>query len=159
MITVIFLKEKPDFVPVVSEWVYNEWYDKKKTTLNKVIDYYNSFLNDDKIPMSLVAIQEGKPVGTVCLWENDLRSRKDMEPWLAALYVPKVYRNRGIARLLINKLTSVCKELGFNKLYLRTETGYDYYKKLGWNFLEQTINENGEKTFVFEYTIKISRDI
>ena len=150
MICVKFLAEKPHFLPIIAKWVYDEWYDQKIRTLPDVINYYSHFLNTDKIPLSLVAIDGHKPTGTICLWENDLKSHKYLRPWLSALFVPKEYRNRGVGRLLTNSLISVSAGLGYKNLYLRTETASAYYAKLGWDFLEETVNDKGEKTLILK---------
>ncbi len=39
--------------------------------------------------------------------------------------------------------------MGFDKLYLRTEHASRYYKRLGWEFIYQTIDEFGLETQVF----------
>ncbi len=41
-------------------------------------------------------------------------------------------------------------KLGFNKLYLRTETARDYYSKCGWIEKLKTKDKHGLDTTVFE---------
>lgn len=73
-----------------------------------------------------------------------------MSPWLAALYVQEEYRGRGYAKELISKVVDTVSELGFSKIYLRTETAGEYYLKHGWGKLEDVIDENGIETTVYE---------
>jgi len=89
----------------------------------------------DKLPVCLVAVVDCKCVGTIALVENDLKG-KEYTPWLAALYVDPSFRNQGIGMQLAERLLEVAKEFGCKELYLRTETAGDYFRKLGWEFVE-----------------------
>ena len=52
------------------------------------------------------------------LKENDLWSRKDLNPWLASLYVINEYRNKGIATQLIHSVCKKAQQLGIDTMYL-----------------------------------------
>jgi ribosomal protein S18 acetylase RimI-like enzyme len=68
---------------------------------------------------------------------------------LGGLYVSKTYRNKGIGKLLIEEVQSITTNLGYNVLYLRTENASDYYRKLGWQFVEKLTDEFNLETSVF----------
>ncbi|WP_010249916.1 hypothetical protein [Acetivibrio cellulolyticus] len=42
-----------------------------------------------------------------------------------------------------------CKNIGYERVFLRTETASEYYRKRGWIFSEDVIDEYGEETSVF----------
>jgi len=55
---------------------------------------------------------------------------------ISGLFVPKEFRGRRIARKLIAICESVCRKLGYKKLYLDTRNSVSYYQKLGsWEIL------------------------
>ena len=91
-------------------------------------------------------------VGTVSIWNNDLTSRQDLTPWLAALFIKDEYRGKGIGTLLQKKCIQVVKELGYKNLYLITDHE-NYYERTGWKFLEMAPLK-GRQTRVYEFEIK-----
>jgi predicted N-acetyltransferase YhbS len=141
------------YIPIVSEWIYNEFILNIQSGIS--IKYItNSFNNrkKNKIPLTFIAVKDTICVGTVSIVENDLTKRKDLKPWLAALFVKPEYRNQGLGLKLIYKTIKETKKLGYKKIYLRTETAGAYYKKMNWNSVYKTIDEYGLNTEVYEYT-------
>jgi N-acetylglutamate synthase-like GNAT family acetyltransferase len=98
-----------------------------------------------------------KCVGTIAIVQNDLKCR-DYTPWLASLYVDKPFRNNKIGEQLIDKIKNVAAEgLGYSELYLRTEHAGDYYRRLGWQFVESCVDEYGVNTDVFRIMVTVHR--
>jgi len=147
---IVNLKDYLQFTEVVTEWVYKEFIENiiPGYTYERVRDKIKS-REKDKIPCTFIAIENDECIGTVALFSNDLQEREDLTPWLAALYVRKDYRAMGVAKELINKIEKTAKKFGYNKLYLRTEHASEYYKKLGWISIYQTIDEHNLSTKVF----------
>ncbi|WP_410013668.1 GNAT family N-acetyltransferase [Sodalis sp. C49] len=88
----------------------------------------------DGLPITFIALDDGRPVGTVGLWRSDLLSRQDLTPWLAALYVDEAYRERGLGRQLQAFVQDFSRRAGFGSLYLyATFTGY--YERHGWDYI------------------------
>ncbi len=72
--------------------------------------------------MTLIALDDVTCIGTVSLFENDLKERPAYTPWLASLFVEKVYRNQGIAQQLINQLIVYAKSRQITTIYLKQKT-------------------------------------
>ena len=49
------------------------------------------------LPITFVAVEGERLLGTVGLWRCDLISRQDLYPWMAALYVAPEARGQGLA--------------------------------------------------------------
>lgn len=148
------LLENPVLIPTVAGWIYHEFIETNRIgiTESDVIGYlHNRYL--DKIPMTFVGLLDSECIGTVSLFSNDLKQREDLTPWIAALYISEKHRNRGYAKELLSFASVKAGELGFRTLYLRTETASEYYRKLGWTEILDTIDEYGLKTKVFEKSI------
>jgi GNAT superfamily N-acetyltransferase len=148
------LADKKGCIPTVSEWIFSEFIKDKykgisKSNIIKALN--NRYL--DNLPMTYIGILNSECIGTISLFSNDLNKRQDLTPWLAALYISEEYRNLGYARKLISFITDKAQALGFKKIYLRTETTSEYYKKLGWTQMFDTIDDNGLNTTVFEKTL------
>jgi GNAT superfamily N-acetyltransferase len=149
VIVVDFLKSHPAHVDLVSRWIYDEWTHVTEPGFEAQIAMTRSWLRDDRIPLCLVALENGTCVGTVSIFEDDLHSRPDLTPWLAALYVEAAHRNRGVGGMLMERLLAVARGLGIRRLYLHTETAAEYYRRKGWRFLFRTVNDRAEETDVF----------
>jgi len=114
--------DNPQFIEVVSKWIYTEFFENIRYGIS-----YDEILADfssrtkGKIPFTFVAIENGICIGAVSLFSNDLKERTDLTPWLGSLYVSTDYRNKGIAKQLMDKVIETSRGLGYEILYLRTE--------------------------------------
>jgi len=142
-----------EHINTVSKWIHSEFVVKTggSLSLGEVVEYLSN-TNTTTFPITLVAVIENQCVGTISIFENDLKTQKELTPWLASLYVSELYRGQGIAEKLINRVQEIIKELGFETLYLRTEHASEYYKRLGWEFVYKTKDEKGQETEVFKIT-------
>ena len=146
------LADYPEYISIVSQWLWEEW-DKKEGHKLEHIEYRTrNALKRNDIPQTLIAVYDGKLVGTVSIWNNDLKSRQDLRPWLSALFVKKEYRNNGIGTALQKAVIEEVKKLEYSTLYLITDLN-NYYEQMGWKFLEKAPLENGKMTSIYEYQI------
>ena len=72
----------------------------------------------------------------------DMDTRKDLSPWLASVFVVRQFRNNGVGRALCASLILEANKLDFSSLYLFTPNMESFYKKQGWEIIEQTIYRN-----------------
>lgn len=147
---IVNLYDHKEYIPQVANWIFKEFIENKicdcayidiEKSLNKRLK--------DEIPFTYIGLKGDKCIGTVSVFVNDLKKCKDFTPWLAALYICEDYRGYGYARQLIEKVLNKVTSLGYNKLYLRTETASAYYLKLGWTNILRTKDEHGIDTIVF----------
>lgn len=82
------------------------------------------------VPLSLVALDGGTPVGTINLIANDDASLPELHPWLAALVVVADRRGEGIGSRLVHALAVEAAGLGFAQLWFGTD-GPGFYERLG----------------------------
>ena len=150
MLTIDFLEYHPQHLLTVARWIHDEWTHVTDPDLQSQVRVTQGWLHHDRIPLCLVALEGERCVGTVSIFVDDLHSRQDLTPWLAALYVDAAYRNRGIGGALIERLLEVARGLGIRRLYLHTETASEYYRKKGWRFLFRTPNDRNEPSDVFD---------
>ena len=144
-----YLCDHIDIADTVARWIYEAFiagirddlsYEDLLTAIKKC--------HRQELPIRLITFVDGKCAGTVSLVLNDLKCRA-YSPWLAALYVDKRYRSQGIGERLVNAVINIAQELGHERLYLRTEHASDYYRKLGWDFVETCEDDFDLKPYVF----------
>lgn len=152
------LKDCPEYAAVLAYWSYNLWYRTRPIDYDTIIAAYRQRARDGAIPLSWVAVEESMPVGMATLKENDLWSRKDLNPWLASLYVVPEFRRRGLAGELIDSVTGKARELGLERVYLFLGHGEEmdlaaFYTRRGWRYLEDAHDNDGRPTKIFYYPL------
>lgn len=125
------LFQHPQHLRTVAGWIYREfWEDRNgydQATLEKLLGDAD---DPDRIPLSLIALADGVPAGTVNLITHDNSKRPELTPWLAALVVVRKYRGRGLGSALVKRLLTEASRLGTATLYLGTDTP-GFYTRLG----------------------------
>lgn len=146
-----YLADRPDAVPIVAEWYYNQWgYLRDVSSVEKITQVLQQYLNRDEIPLIILAIENDEVVGAVQLkfYEMDLYPEK--EHWLGGVYVSKKYRKRKIAGMLVNKAVEAAKNNNVETLYLQTEKlDGGLYQRLGWKPIDK-VEYNGKKVLVMK---------
>ncbi len=134
-----FLCNYPQFIPVIAQWYFDEWgYLKKDSTVLSLTQDLERYLNSDKVPLMLVALNQEEPLGAVQLKYREMSIYPDYAHWLGGVYVAKGIRGKDLAQQMIIKLCTVAKFSGVKKLYLQTEKlDGGLYTKLGWKAVEQ----------------------
>lgn len=111
---------------ISKHWAPNASIERAKENLLK-------HANQNQMPLTLVALLNGKAVGMASLREND-GIRPDLTPWLGSLVVDPSYRQQKIGEQLINAIKQQALNFGYRKLYLLAfdSTIPNWYAKLGW---------------------------
>jgi len=149
MIKIINLKDKQEFLDDVVNCIWKQW--GTETNQNFYKSLIQSIINNETedIPQAYIAIDEYEFIGVITLLRSDLKSRQDLFPWLACLYVIEKERGKGIGRLLEKYCEDRAKEIGYSKLFLITELE-NYYEKTGWKFIGKEPTIPGDMIKVYE---------
>jgi GNAT superfamily N-acetyltransferase len=129
-----YLYDHRDFVPTVARWIYGEWSDIIDSPSEAdFVEHVDRRMRRREIPTTFVAFCEDRPVGSCSLLETDLKTRMDLSPWLAEVFVLPAYRRRGIGRALVERAVEEATALGLEALYLFTPDREGFYARLGWS--------------------------
>lgn len=142
MAEIRYLMDFPHYVPIIAFWNYREWHLGKEP-FDAIIARYEKRLQKDKVPLTLIALEDTMPVGSVSIKYDDLPERADLNPWLASLYVLADYRGRDIGRRLLAAGEDGALAAGVGRLYLFTHTAAGLYEKEGWTFMESVKKPDG----------------
>jgi GNAT superfamily N-acetyltransferase len=165
-IPIDYLAHCPELIDELARLSWNEWqeiYQQRKQTFEHSVKNYRERMNNDRLPLTLVAVRTGlvvnrrELVGMVSLKFHDMDTRPDLDPWLGGLLVLPEWRNRGVGTMLMRRATEEARRLNVPQLYLWTHTAEGLYHKLGWQVIERT-NYFGKEAVVMQLDL-ISRQL
>jgi len=82
----------------VAQWHFGEWgHHYPGGTVDGWLDHIRTRMNADRIPMTVIALDDGEPIGTAALTEHDMETHRELSPWLGGVYVVPSSRGRGVA--------------------------------------------------------------
>jgi putative acetyltransferase len=127
----------PEHIPLAAGWIYGEfWVGKPGYSVATFAALLREARDPDRIPLSLLALNDGRPAGIVNLIHNDSPSRPHLHPWLAALYVVPERRLRGIGASLVRALLAEARRVDVPELFLGTDIP-GYYERFGATVAER----------------------
>ncbi len=114
------------FEEIGCQWIPGATIEQAKQT-------YIEHLNNDELPLTVIAIHKNQAIGMISLRAYD-GIREDLTPWLGSLVIQADYRKQGLGTLLIEIIKAQAKEMGFDKLYLFVLDAslLEWYQYLGW---------------------------
>ena len=125
-----------------------EWgKEKTKEEMGKYItEKEKRILTEDKVISILGLTQNDNLLGFISLFKYE-DEYKNVEPWYATMYVKEEYRKRGYSRILNDAILNEAKNLGYDKVYLKSDL-INYYEKFGAKYMEDL--DNGEKLYYID---------
>lgn len=142
---IISVLDNPESMQKIFEYVFSKWGSEKTYNL------YKDCISHCAVPFPnwYLLIDEEKPIGCAGLISNDFISRIDLYPWLCALYIEREYRGKAYGSLLIERIKTDAKKLGFKNLYLCTDH-IGYYEKYGFSYIGDGYHPWGESSRIYE---------
>lgn len=137
MTEIRLLADYPQHRGQVIDWLWQAFgSENSRVFFASVVD---SGLCGADLPITFIALQDDKVVGTVGLWRCDLISRQDLTPWLAALYVDESQRGSGLGLRLQQHVQDYARRTGFSELYLYSDFSC-YYERHGWRYIGDALD-------------------
>jgi N-acetylglutamate synthase-like GNAT family acetyltransferase len=93
---------------------------------------------DGSMPATLVLYDNGQVAGSVSLIYGDCEARRDLDPWLASLYIFPEFRGRGHAHRLVEAAIRHAAGAAQEELHVFTESAGNLFRKHGFDLLERT---------------------
>lgn len=129
---IVTLAQRPDLIPPVAAWLWDEWGRHKGRTVAMVEARLAARQATTGPEQTFVRLHGGVPVATASLVHDDLDPRPDLTPWLASVYVDPPHRGKGHAVPVILAVEAAARTAGIATLWLHTEHAAGLYKRLGW---------------------------
>ena len=152
--TILPLHDCPHFAGQVTDWL---WHAFGGETLSRA--FFASIIEHSQIPgtlpLTFIAVEDEKVVGTVGLWRCDLISRQDLWPWMAALYVTPEARGCGLAGQLQRYVMIYAARHGFTQLHLYSSCR-DFYERFGWQYIGDALDYPDTTVHLYRYDLTSS---
>ncbi|WP_407068159.1 GNAT family N-acetyltransferase [Methylobacterium crusticola] len=146
--SVVDLRERPQFAPIVADRVWRAWWEPKGYALAFIEGLVQQNLSDAPIPFALVAHDGGTFLGTASVIASDLDVRLQYTPWVAAVWVDPKHRSNGVGAALVRAGAEKAHALGFDPAYLcALPPKHAFYERLGWRLVEAGVTEAGLAVF------------
>ena len=134
-----FLKNQPQFYIHVAYYLFNQW-PHEYPDCNNTGDLE---LLLHKCDLIFVIYYNNKFIGCASIQDSDWNIRPDLSPWLSNVFIHPEYRNKGIAKRLIERVLKYHN----NTIYLWS-TDFTYYKQFGFKLLDK--QQNGKDIYIFK---------
>ena len=137
-IEIKLLKECQSHIPTLAglwyQGISKQWVPN--SSIQRAAASLHDHLNHDTMPLTMVALSQGKAIGMASLREND-GIRPDLFPWLGSLVVDPNHQRQRIGEKLIDSVINQAKIFGHRELYLLAfdQTIPAWYSRLGWNII------------------------
>ena len=137
MFSIVDIRDSPGHVAAVAAWVHREWWSGSTVTPAALAEWVEVCTVADGLPAILVAVAEGRAIGSVFLHASEAENRPAYTPYLGALWVEPSWRRRGVGPALVRAVERHAARLGFRELYLNAAPGRTpFYEALGWRVVE-----------------------
>ena len=144
MITIGFLADYLDTIPILIRWFREQWPDYHADMSQAEME--QDFLEDascDRLPIRLVAFKSNQLVGTIILREQN-ETLKEFQPELGGLYVVESHRGHGIATELVRAGMQLAINQGYKTVFATTVAATGILEHLGWEFIKTITHEDGQ---------------
>lgn len=129
---IVPLYHSPQYADQVIDWLWQAFGPEQPRAFFADIIHHSQ--TPGALPLTFIALDKGKLLGTVGLWRCDLISRQDLTPWLAALYIDEAARGKGLGGIMQEHVMGAAQQAGFDALYLYSACR-DYYERFGWEYI------------------------
>lgn len=143
MITIGFLADHLNTIPILAKWFRTQWPDYFADWSEEEME--QDFLEDisrDRIPSRLVAFASNELAGTIVLRTHVTDELPELQPGLGGLFVVESHRGQGIGTELVRAGMKLAADQGYDTIYATTETAAGILERLGWEFLQMVSNQD-----------------
>lgn len=109
-------------------------------TINK---FKNQFTKEEGLPIGFACYNDNILVGFCTLQKNNLKKYPEIYPWICSVMIFEEYRHQGYGTKMLQEIANKAKELGYNKVYLWKDQAPEFYKKIGYTYLQQVEKNEG----------------
>lgn len=134
-----------NWIPIIAKWIYEEWsYAFPMRTLQEIQKALFGRMNENEMPITLIAHDERGVLGTASLKASDMEILPELTPWLSSVFVHPDYRGQGVATVLVAEIEKIARQQGFARIHVFNPITQGVFEKMGWSVL-QTVQYGGKE--------------
>ena len=141
------MADRKNEILTIAKWYFSQWaHLTEGETIEKVEARLRKYLNRDKIPFVLLAVEKSEILGVGQLKYCEMEDIfPEKEHWLGGLFVPEKHRGYGYGLAIAEQIAQVAPSYGVTTLFLQTERlDGGFYTRLGWRQIERVENRGLE---------------
>lgn len=148
---IIFMKikkfselDKKDLQMIIDKH-YNHWVKFNPKMVKENTKYkFNEVYTKDELPFGISLLDDSDNIVGFCVFKiENLKKYPEIYPWLSDVMIFLEYRGKGYGRKLICMGEEILSKLGYQKIYVWTDQVPDFYKKLGFKYLQKVEKNEG----------------
>lgn len=130
---------------------YNHWVRFnpkmiKENTINKFSNIYTT----NELPFGVALLDDSNKIIGFCVYKiENLKKYPEISPWISDVMIFEKYRGKGYGKILIKESEKILKELGYETIYVWTDQVPEFYKKLGFIFVQEVEKNEGGYGLLF----------
>lgn len=144
------LYHAPQYAQQVTDWIWQAFGEGlPREFFHSIVEHSQT---PGALPLTFIALEDERLVGTVGLWRCDLITRQDLFPWLAALYVDDAARGKGLAGQLQQHVISCAAQAGYETLHLWSACR-NFYERYGWQYMGDALEYPDKTVHLYRYSL------
>jgi GNAT superfamily N-acetyltransferase len=151
MLRIARLADHPEFLPALSAGYEAEWPAWYARPGEARADLAGR-LNWDRLPLGLVAVTHGTPIGTLAISERDNYGDPAFRPTVIGLWVAPAHRRQGVATALLRTACGEARALGYARLHAATASAAALFTRKNWKSLGEA-DWRGERLRLFAFSL------
>lgn len=150
---IAYLADHPEAIPTLARWFQEDSPDYfAGWSAVEMARHFQPWLHRDRLPLGLVAFEQGEVVGCIVLREKALDREPVHSPGLGGLHVAGSHRGRGIGSELVKAGMDAARALGYDVVYTGTGTAAGLLERLGWEAME-SLDYHGYPVVLYRCTV------
>lgn len=135
---------------------YTHWKQfNKELDLEGIVDNFkNKFTQEEGLPIGYACYSDDILVGFCTLKKENLKKYPEIYPWISSVMIFDEYRHQGYGTKMLQEVANKAKCLGYDKVYLWTDQAPDFYKKIGYSYLQKVEKNEGGYGELFYKEVK-----
>ena len=148
MIEIVKLREHKELKYEAAAWFHDKWHIDTASYAQSI----EECIVGNMISQWYIALHNNTIIGGAGVIANDFHNRKDLTPNLCALYLEEAYRNKGIAKKLLETAIEDMRSYKYEHLYLITDHT-SFYERYGWKYLCMVQEEDGNPIRMYSFDL------
>jgi len=103
---------------------------------NTVNKFKNIYAVNSEVPFGIAMFDNNILIGFCVFKKDNLKKHTEFSPWIDDVMIFDEFRGKGYGKKLIEKALEILCSLGYKKVYLWTDQAPEFYKKIGFQFLQ-----------------------